>query len=32
LNSTMVPSYLVNLMALLAHKMTLSYFLNQSIP
>jgi hypothetical protein len=28
----MVPSSLVNLIALLAHKMTLSYFLNQSIP
>jgi hypothetical protein len=28
LNSTMVPSSLVNLIALLAHKMTLSYFLN----
>jgi hypothetical protein len=32
LNATMVPSSLVNLMALLAHKMTPSYFLNQSIP
>jgi hypothetical protein len=32
LNSTMVPSSLVNLMALLAHKMTPTYFLNQSIP
>jgi hypothetical protein len=32
LNSTMVPSSLVNLIALLAHKMTASYFLNQSMP
>jgi hypothetical protein len=32
LNSTMVPSSLVNLIALLAHRMTLSYFLNQSMP
>jgi hypothetical protein len=32
LNYTMVPSSLVHLIALLAHKMTPSYFLNQSMP
>jgi hypothetical protein len=32
LNSTMVPSSLVSLIALLAHRMTTSYFLHQSMP
>jgi hypothetical protein len=31
-NSIVVPFSMVNLTALLAHRMTLSYFLNQSIP
>jgi hypothetical protein len=31
-NSTVVPFSVVNLNALLVHRMTLSYFLNQSIP
>jgi hypothetical protein len=31
-NSTVVQFSVVNLTALLAHRMTLSYFLNQSIP